>query len=392
MPSASVPRQSRGAPPRCGPGISPQDVAIVEFSIRDDGSVGHASPVYSSRPGESAIQFARAVRGWWWAPEHIRRIAPLFRTAIRLELRCTQRSLEPYDLSEGDLAELASWSAEHGVALEAEPGRLLLAPAVREALAELEGRHGRAAPQLLLPLLRLGTDTELRGQERIDLLTRALNIAAASGTPFAYRRMILRRLVWAMRDTAGRDRASRPEFDMLLTLPAVRSDPGLVAALHLDDARWNHGRGRATAAAEALDRARAASLPQDHPLAAEILDATVAIEAARGNEAAAMEAWRAIPARSPRCLVPPRRLTIQVTNEDFPASAVGWGFEGWTEVETLVGRNGAVSQRTVAAYPPFVFNAASEEIAGRFRFGGAFEPPGGPCAVYRQGFQFQFPR
>ena len=52
----------RMEPPPCGNGLEPGDVAVVEFSIRNDGSVGYATPIYSSRHGEVAIAFAAAVR------------------------------------------------------------------------------------------------------------------------------------------------------------------------------------------------------------------------------------------------------------------------------------------------------------------------------------------
>lgn len=77
-------------PPACGgpEGLQPEDVAVIEFSIRDDGSIGLVAPIYSSRKGSAALQFARAVKGWSWPPERVKEIDPFFRALTRLEMRC----------------------------------------------------------------------------------------------------------------------------------------------------------------------------------------------------------------------------------------------------------------------------------------------------------------
>ncbi|MDB5687030.1 MAG: hypothetical protein JWR77_1619, partial [Rhizorhabdus sp.] len=79
------------SPPPCGgpADLRPDDNAVVEFSIRDDGSVAYAAPVYVSRPGPAALEFARAVTNWSWRSEDVAKIPAFYRLATRVELRCS---------------------------------------------------------------------------------------------------------------------------------------------------------------------------------------------------------------------------------------------------------------------------------------------------------------
>ena len=53
---ARFPRASRNSElPRCGPGLAPDDVAVIELFLTADGSVAGAMPIYASRQRPSAI-------------------------------------------------------------------------------------------------------------------------------------------------------------------------------------------------------------------------------------------------------------------------------------------------------------------------------------------------
>ncbi len=84
-------RASSMQPPLCGSatGLKPEDFAIVEFSLAEEGHVLGAMPIYATGGRTAAIAFARAVADWSWKPEAIKAIPPLFRYATRVEIRCT---------------------------------------------------------------------------------------------------------------------------------------------------------------------------------------------------------------------------------------------------------------------------------------------------------------
>lgn len=91
---------ARGAnmePPECGvaTGLRPDDVAVVEFGISDDGTVSYATPVYASRPGPAVAEFARAAASWSWAPGLLAKIPALFRAMTRIEMRCSDAPTRP---------------------------------------------------------------------------------------------------------------------------------------------------------------------------------------------------------------------------------------------------------------------------------------------------------
>ena len=389
---ASLPTSGRMEPPSCGNGLEPGDVGVVELSIREDGTVGHASPVYSSRQSEPALLFARAAMGWRFPTAEARRLHPVFRTAIRVELRCTRRAAEGDGPEPWETAEVERWSATHGVALELDPPLDRTAQQLRADLSAAEARHGAAAPQLLVPLVRLGHNGELRPRERVGSLRRALAIAAAARAPSLYLARLALKIAHDEHEAGSAASSEMPDFGRLLADPAIAGDPGAAAAVQLRMANALYQNRRWSEAADVLAAVRGTGLGPDHPLMPAVFDLLAAIEAGRGDEAAAMAAWGAIPAGAPRCTVPAARLPLAVSSSDFPRSAVEWGFEGLVNIETLVGRSGAVGPpRTIFAYPPFVFDRGGEELAARIRYAPAFVPPEGPCVVFRQRIRFELP-
>jgi hypothetical protein len=280
-----------------------------------------------------------------------------------------------------DIAEIEQWSAARGIPIEADPERGRTAADLRADLAALEARHGPSAPQLLVPLMRLGVTRELRDRDRIPFLERALAIAAAARVPDPYLAFVAFRLHYARLAAVDRDADERPNHAAILAEPALRGNLYVAAVAHIGDAAWLAERGRW----------QALGLPAGHMLMADVQEVAAVIATGLDDHQAAQAAWRAIPADRRWCLFTPRRKAAYASQSDFPAQAQAWGFEGWTVVESLVGRQGAVSQRTIAAYPPFVFDEGSLDIARRLRFEATFEPESGPCAVHWQPFRFMLP-
>jgi outer membrane biosynthesis protein TonB len=86
------------------------------------------------------------------------------------------------------------------------------------------------------------------------------------------------------------------------------------------------------------------------------------------------------------------RRRITATDQDFPQTALQWGFEGWATGEAMVGANGAPqSVRTLLAYPAFVFSEAEERIVRTARFDPVFVPGNGACAAPYQTIRFVLP-
>jgi len=97
-------------PPVCGPEIAPEDSAVVEFAITDDGRTAGVAPVWASRPGQTGIAFARAVREWRWRPDAVAKLNSFWRESIRIELRCATRP-PPLALEEPFEAATRRWLA-----------------------------------------------------------------------------------------------------------------------------------------------------------------------------------------------------------------------------------------------------------------------------------------
>jgi len=126
---------------------------------------------------------------------------------------------------------------------------------------------------------------------------------------------------------------------------------------------------------------------------ADALALEAAIAAARNDIPAAREAYQAMGASARPCAVPRRTRSTGISSDDFPQEAQRWGFEGWVNVEGHATANGEIEgPRTVASYPPFVFDEAAEEVITGFRLEPIYLPDGVTCPPQRQGVQFRLPQ
>ncbi len=381
-------------PPACGDGLSPSDVAVVELGIRPDGTVAAATPVYASVQGDAAVRFARAALAWSWLPEEIATDEPIFRAAVRVELRCTNNPAVHERARASDIELVSRWAAARGIPVELVPARNATAAQMRADLASAEARHGAASPQLLQPLLRLGRRDDIPHRQRAELLQRALPIAIREGAPGPYIAMVAGHLAGARHQAAGRGWES--PVDYLAVLPALggAADSYAAAMLHLHAFDHLFALGRAERAADML--ARLEALPgfgPDHPLRPQFAERRAAAAMAAGDAAAAARIAAGVPAAAWECGVPPQRQRTAYSNDtDFPNEAMAWGFEGWAIMEAQVGPDGRPAPiRTLIAYPPFVFGAASERIVNRFRFAPAVAPGGRACTTHVQRVVYRLP-
>jgi tetratricopeptide (TPR) repeat protein len=388
---AAVPVGGRMVPPRCGDGLSPSDVAVVEIAIRDDGSVATASPVYASVQGDAAVRFARAALAWSWLPEQVSEGEPIFRMAARVEVRCTMGPLLPGTFPPEVEQEAARWSAATGIPIELVPARNRTVAVMRTDLAAAEARHGADSPHLLHLLHRLAARDDVPDRERLAFLRRALPIARAARVPSPLLALLAGSIAQAQVGGGNSDKV--PDFLALLDDPALAGDPYVAAALHLAAADGLHSTGEHARAVTIL--ARLAARPDfgaDHPLRPNYFDLLAAAHMASGNATAAAQAWASIPAGSPRCQPSPHHRRGGADFSDFPAEAARWSFEGWAMIEAQIGRNGVPDPvRTTVAYPPFVFGQASERIVGRHRFAPAYAAETGNCATHIRRVRYHLP-
>lgn len=364
--------------PQCGGDLRPEDLAVIEFSIRSDGLVGHATPIYTSRPGPSAIGFARAVRNWAWDPEQFSETPVVLRSAIRIELHCTlSPTLEDEVPFSAD--ETRRWAQEKGISLPNPLARQRPPAELRQELAS--SRSGAEPARRLETLLLLGVHPIVGADESARYLREAFPIAVAERAPPLLVAQLAVLLAADERAAGSRSgRSELPDFEALLSLPVIQDDARAQAAIRLVQAESLFARNDDVEAAAHLAQVRAAGLADDDPLTVQALKLEVRMAASREDWAAAETAFRALGPAADPCALPPRMRRLRTSNNDFPRDAIMWGFEGWATVDPVIDRSGEVgSARTVMSYPPFVFGPAAQRLATRSRFESAFLPDGVTC-------------
>jgi tetratricopeptide (TPR) repeat protein len=391
MERSMLPLTSRTPLPRCGAGLAPTDVAVLELAIRSDGTVAAATPVYASAQGDAAVRLARAALDWAWLPEQLKDMDPLFRAGVRMEVRCSNWVGAGDESWAREREEAARWSAATSFPIEVRPARNLTVAEMRADLAAAETRHSVASPHLLRPLVRLGWREDLPASERVGLIERALTIAIAARAPASYVAGLAISLAHAREEKDGRGGAS--EFVALMDFPRLLNDPATAAEIYASAFDRLYSLGRERDAAAMLARLEAVpGLAPDHSARIDLAARRAVLAAAAGSPGPAA----AFPAGSPSadsvCRVPPRRRRGTSSGDDFPNDAARWGFEGFAAAEAQVGDTGRPEKvRTVLAYPPFVFGEAAQGIVERFRFDPAAAPGGSACATVNQRVLFRLP-
>jgi tetratricopeptide (TPR) repeat protein len=384
--SAAFPRGSEMRPPPCGDQLRPEDVAVVEFSIFDDGSIGHATPIYSSRQGAAALAFARAVAGWSWTADRVAKVPTLFRMLTRVELRCST-AVERTWVGDRLREDLDKWFKSRGLPVSAAATRTdasRLKP-LQDELGRRQAATGEADVSLLPILADIAVNAAVGDEEREKAVSQGLAIAKAGGAPpsalgwFGMRQ--------AMANTKWGPSYYRRYAGALRSLsrsPEIAADPRArtAVAIELADALF-----RASDEGEAIgvlrQAAAAPGLAADDPLRASVYAklASVLVTADRPEEARA--AFAASGLRPDQCELQDAASRLKrggVTSNDFPTEALNWGFEGWATIEFDIDAVGNTANiRPTVAFPPFVFGQAASAIIERYRFDPGFRPEGGGC-------------
>ena len=363
--------------PDCGGDakLKPADMAIVEFSIGDDGTVVQAAPIYAVGGGEAALTFARAARDWSWKPEQVKTMPTFFRYGARVEMRCSTAFQRPsiVDTLRGDLVR---WLDEKGApSLEPVSEKAVLAiGAQRATLAASEAKAGRDTLALISPIHALIENPIVGNEERTALAARALAIAVANGAPPSVRLG----LDLTMRQAAKWDRdmnRTQQLYERMAGEPVYAGNVRTRSVLRLMQADYEKPKG----AKPLLDSvANDPALDKQDPLRVGALVRLASLEQTAGDTAAARAAFEKSGLTADQCALldaPPKQLKFGGV---FPEEALAWGFEGWTSTQFDIGADGKVlNERTVLSYPPFVFTKASASAFATSRFAKSFRPDGG---------------
>lgn len=381
-------------PPMCGEGgLTPQDEAIVEFSLEEDGHVSGVAPIYATGGRDKALAFARAVAGWSWRSEDAKKVPPLFRYTTRVELRCIKGDRAPTLFA--PLQEAAdAWLAEHGAATPpwSELSAAAALPLQRAALAQATAQGDRAR-QMQAALALAGSPVVDRIENPV-LYGTARDAAAALRAPPVVRGLIEILYADAPYDEVDRERRS---LRTLLAQPDLAGDPLTAATLRLLIAQPQGRKGPPEDAGVLLRQVSGSdALPARHPLRIAALLAEANVLAARGDLPGARGVFDRTGLTSEQCAMiglTPAMRRIGANGNDFPDEAIRLGFEGWVRTAFDIAADGkTVAPRVVIAYPPFIFDEAANGIARDTRYTSTFRPEGAlACSGEQQSVRFLLP-
>lgn len=379
-------------PPLCGgeAGLRPDDMAVVEFWVGDDGAVIHAAPVYASRSGEVGPEFARAVRDWSWRPEDLKKLPAFYRYNARVELRCSTAFPRPA-ISDEVRQGLADWLEEKHLPLPVDGGdgdaRRLTRQRAALAAADARGEGGALST---VPLLyALLSNIVIPSDERVRLAERTAAVLSANQAP-PIARLAADVPLWQARAAGGRFGAAfARNLETALRTPYYASDPLARAALRLmlaDIKAW-HDRNATVPLLRAISED--AALEDGHPLKVGALIRLASFEKKAGHMLEARAAFDRTGLTGEQCAMldaPPRMTSNGASDNSFPSDALKWGFEGWVATQFDIDARGQThGQRAIVAYPPFVFTDSATGIVTRTRFAATYRPGETPgCGGFTQ--------
>jgi hypothetical protein len=320
-------------------GIGPDDSAIVEFALNENGVVVSAQPIWASRPGPMARVFARAVRGWSWKPEDAKQIPAFFRVVTCVELRCTNTTSRPGVLDAlwepvGDWMttqklESVTWNGSAAAAL---PGLLVKManvkasrpPVARVPVSDAIAKNAAASDEQRLAV----------AEDAYAVLTEA----KAPAPVLAYY------AIMAFQAASGGKRGAAAESLLMSRLadPRVMRDKitNTAAQLFLSDIGALPTEGVLTRLGTITADGY---LPPKDPLRIAALVRISDLQARKGAFEAAQAAYDKTGLDAAQCALlgpPPRMTSTGASSSDFPMEAMRWGFEGWVRFETDIDARG----------------------------------------------------
>ena len=378
--------------PPCGGDLRPDDVAVVEFGIGDDGNVTFAHPIYASRQGPVAVEFARAVAGWSWRAADVKSIPLFYRALTRIELRCSNAVERP-----GELTLLwpafAKWLSDRNV--EAPQQHDNRPP---EALrAEYEKRKDAPPIERIPALYALATSSATDGKEGRDLLEQAAALAEQGQAPVAVSAFLhIAGLIQTQYSGRGAIARYRDGLRALLARPEVAADAQASGVVRLLLAAPSRG-GAPSDAGELLQAvAEDQRLDAHDPLRVGALVRLSAVQAQHGDMAAARASYLRTGLSAQQCALVDAQPAIRrsgVTSDDYPRDAVQWGIGGWTRIEFDVLPDGrTINRRAIMSYPPFAFSDSTVKAMEGTRYTQTYRPDGAiGCSGANVRFRYAMP-
>jgi TonB family protein len=400
--------------PACGEAteLAPDDVAVVEFGIGDNGRVGAVTPVLVKRAGAPAAGspppetlFVQAVRDWFWNVGDVAALDPFWRQAIRVELRCD--SARPESNLVGSSMAAAAAQALDRLGVRPRPplpdNDAAALPLIRAELAAREAADGASSVQLLAPLMALSrSNSAAPAEERVAATRREITLLEAAGTEpgaLAVARVWLAQAEgWDLRK-AQRERLVRDRLRPLLASEEARApDARSTNYVRLTLAEAHDALREPAEASALLERIAATqegALGRADPIRTAALLRLSNIAAAgrdMARAATALEATGLTPEQCALVDVRPEPRNMRVTSDDFPEMARRWGSSGFARVSYDITADGRpVNVRAVVASPPFTFAEATAKAAESFRFQPVFRPGNTlGCVGNSQNFRFAF--
>jgi tetratricopeptide (TPR) repeat protein len=397
--------------PSCGgaSGLSPDDVAVVEFAIHPDGRVRTVQPIFVKRAdgkrpnGDGSgpeTQFVQALRDWYWKPGGLEKVNPFWRQALRVEVRCTNTRMPSRLESRSVAVDVQERLLPLGIRpmpdmTDSDAARLPLEKAELEARLKTDGPE---SVQLVAPLRRLAYNNAAATDARIGWMQRAMALlqqANADPGVLAYMRDGLLQLQ-TLEERDGLRLYRVALAPLLAEESAARPYARTTQMLRLNQAAALQETGapaEAQAVLEAVIGTPEAQLGRVDPIRTSALLRLSNIAAARNDTAAAAKALAATGLTPEQCAlvdVRPKMENRKVASSIFPEDARRWGSGGMTTVEYDIGTDGTpVNARTVMAAPPFVFGEATQKGAMALRYQPVFRPGNAVgCTGETQNFRF----
>ncbi len=377
-------------PASCGAatGLKPDDFAVVEFSVSDTGTVEAVNPIYTTGGRDVALAFARAVSDWSWSPTEAVKIPAFFRRATRIELRCST-AVERPSIGEPLNEAFADWMRAQGTTNDWwEQNRARALPLVRADATRARAANDRSA--LLAADAWLAQSALAPEAERRAAAVEATALATTMRAPVP----VMTYLMLAQNDTSY-DAFPR-KLIALLNRPEINRDPLSAATIRMMLATHAYPPTPKEEVERLLAAVVASPLPENHPLKVAALLRQADLLAQRGEVAQAKASFDRTGLTSDQCaLIAPTPIMQRsgATSSLYPTEAVQMGFQGWAQVEFDIAADGrTTTQRTIAAYPPFVFGDAAQKMIGATRYRSSFRPEGNTaCSANIQRFRFQLP-
>lgn len=387
------------SPPACGAetGLSPQDSAVVEFAIADDGSVGGVAPIYTTGGRRIALAFARAVSDWSWNPAQLGKIPIFYRVLIRVELRCSQAGQNHPNIGTPLTQRFYAWLSEFAEMDWLIPEIKARAAAnLRERLAGAERADDRR--QQLAALSLLTNNETLPPSDRRQFADRAIALSEELKAPAEVANVlrIFRSYILDEREPWSKTLTLR--WSELLSRADMQQDALASDTLRLLLAtrpRFASARENASQLLEQV--ANDDRLSEHHPIRQIAWLQLAADVAAKGDYALAQSHFARTGLTEQQCalldMTPIMRKT-GASSRHYPEQAAYRHFEGWVQTEYDINADGTTaSQRAVISYPPFIFSDAAVGIAKDARYESSYRPgTGKACSANRQRVAFHLPK